>query len=412
MKVKIYSLIVFLNSFSMGIIIPVLSLLLIDKGASLSNISIIMGVYSLTVVVLELPTGIFADVVGRKKTFCISLVISMIGFSIIFIGTGMIVLCVGIILYGISRALSSGSFDALFIDSYIDSYGKDKLHNITTRLSVLDSLGLSAGALTGGFIPKISVAFFSNFGTFDLNVIIRILLTLIVAISSIIFIKENTNTEIKKQISIKQHIKNSSYIVLKNETIKCIFISAFSTGYFLLSIETYWQPHFISLLPYSGMLWILGVITFLYFAANILGSILSEKIIDKFKCNVKKMYLILRFILASFLIILAYQVNIPSFIVFYSFIYLFLGMANIPESVILNSEIPSEIRASALSVNSLIFQLGALSGSFTNSIIINYISIPTLWIIAASIIFITALIIFKKFILNRTTALYNDSQIR
>lgn len=412
MKVKIYSLIVFLNSFSMGIIIPVLSLLLIDKGASLSNISIIMGIYSLTVVVLELPTGIFADVVGRKKTFCISLVISMIGFSIIFIGTGMIVLCVGIILYGISRALSSGSFDALFIDSYIDTYGKDKLHNITARLSVLDSLGLSVGALTGGFIPKISVAFFPNLATFDLNVIIRILLTLIVAISSIIFIKEKANYEIKKQISIKQHFKNSSYIVLRNETIKCIFISAFSTGYFLLSIETYWQPHFISLLPDSSMFWLLGVITFLYFAASILGSILSEKIIDKFKWNVKKMYLILRFILASFLIILAFQVNVPSFIVFYSFIYLFLGMANIPESVILNSEIPNEIRASTLSVNSLIFQLGALSGSFTNSIIINYISIPILWIIAASIIFITILIIFRKFKLSRTKLLYNDSQIR
>ena len=396
----------------MGLIIPILSLLLINKGASLSNISIIMGIYSLTVVVFELPTGIFADVVGRKKTFCISLIISMIGFSIIFIGYGMIVLCIGIILYGLSRALSSGSFDALFIDSYIDAYGKDKLHNITTRLSVLDSLGLSAGALTGGFIPKISVILFPSFGTFDLNVIFKILLTLIVAVFSIVFIKENTKYEIEKQISIKQHIKNSSSIVIENKTIKCIFISAFATGFFLLSIETYWQPHFMSLLPDNSMLWLLGVITFLYFISSILGSIFSEKIIDKFKFNIKKMYLILRFVLASSLIFMAFQVNVPSFIVSYSFIYLFLGMANIPESVILNGEIPNEIRASTLSVNSLIFQLGALFGSFINSIIINFVTIPLLWIIAAAIIFITVLIIFKNFILNSSTESCKDSQIR
>ncbi|MDF2950315.1 MAG: hypothetical protein K0R07_2366 [Sedimentibacter sp.] len=136
MRVKLYSLIVFLKSFSMGLLIPVLSLVFIDKGASLSNISIIMGVYSLTVVVLELPSGILADVIGRKKVFCLSLIVSLIGYSVILFGRGMIFLCIGIIFYGTSRALSSGSFDALFIDSYIETFGRDKLHKITVRLSV------------------------------------------------------------------------------------------------------------------------------------------------------------------------------------------------------------------------------------------------------------------------------------
>nr|WP_312576313.1 MFS transporter [Sedimentibacter sp.] len=412
MRIKLYSLIVLLNSFSTGLTVPVLSLLLIDKGASLSNISILMGIYSLTVVVFELPTGILADVAGRKKTFCISLTISIIGFSIIFISHGVIVLCFGIILYGLSRALSSGSFDALFIDSYIDEYGKDKLHNITTRLSILDSLGLSSGALAGGFLPKISAVLFPSFGVFDLNLIFKLLLTFIVAVLSILFIKENAKTEVRKHISIKQQIKDSSSVVMKNSVIKCILVSAFSTGFFLLSVETYWQPHFVSLLPDDDLLWLLGVITFLYFTTSILGSILSEKLIDKFNFNIKKMYIILRSVLASSVIVMSFQLNVTMFIVSYSLIYLFLGMANIPESVILNSEIPGEVRASTLSVNSLIFQLGALSGSFINSIIINYISIPSLWIIAAAMIFISILIIIKKFVMNRSTELCNDEQIK
>jgi MFS family permease len=408
MRVKLYSLIVFLKSFSTGLLVPVLSLLFIDKGASLSNISKIMGIYSLTVVILELPTGILADVIGRKKIFCLSLIVSLIGYSVILIGQGMIFLCIGIIFYGTSRALSSGSFDALFIDSYIETFGKDKLHKIIARLSVLDSLGLSLGALTGGLLPKYSQNLIVDIGTFELNLIVEIVLVIIVLLLAVAFISENHKYEKSKQITLKDHIEDISVLVMKNRTIKCIFIAAFATGFFLLTIETYWQPHFTSLLPDNSMYWLLGIISFLCFASSILGSIISEKIIEKYNLDLKKSYLILRTMLASSLIFAALQLNAFSFIAFYTSIYLFLGMSNVPENVILNSEIPSEIRASSLSVNSLIIQLGGLIGSFINSFIINYISIQTLWIIAACVIFITILIISKHFIFNRQKEIQQD----
>ncbi len=397
MRIKLYSLIVFLRSFSIGLLVPVLSLLLIDKGATLSNISIIAGIYSLTVVVLELPTGILADVIGRKKIFCLSLIVSLIGYSVILIGHGMIFLCIGKIFYGASRALSSGSFDALFIDSYIETFGMDKLHKVTARLSVLDSLGLSLGALTGGLLPMFSSSLNQSLGIYDLNLIIEIFFIIIVLLLSVIFITENTNSEIKKHISLKNHMKVSSFIIMKNEIIKYIFISTFSTGFFLLTIETYWQPHFTALLPDNSMYWLLGVISFLYFASSIFGSIISEKLIEKYKLGLKKFYLILRSVLVLSLIFASLQINAFTFIVFYSLIYLFLGMSNIPENVILNSETPGEIRASVLSLNSLILQLGGLTGSFINSIIINYISIPILWMISAGVIFISILLISKHF---------------
>ena len=397
MRIKLYSLIVFLRSFSIGLLVPVLSLLLIDKGATLSNISIIAGIYSLTVVVLELPTGILADVIGRKKIFCLSLIVSLIGYSVILIGHGMIFLCIGKIFYGASRALSSGSFDALFIDSYIETFGMDKLHKVTARLSVLDSLGLSLGALTGGLLPMFSSSLNQSLGIYDLNLIIEIFFIIIVLLLSVIFITENTNSEIKKHISLKNHMKVSSFIIMKNEIIKYIFISTFSTGFFLLTIETYWQPHFTALLPDNSMYWLLGVISFLYFASSIFGSIISEKLIEKYKLGLKKFYLILRSVLVLSLISASLQINAFTFIVFYSLIYLFLGMSNIPENVILNSETPGEIRASVLSLNSLILQLGGLTGSFINSIIINYISIPILWMISAGVIFISILLISKHF---------------
>ena len=394
MRVRLYSFILLLNSYITGLLVPVLSLLLIDKGATLSKLSILIGIYSFSVIVLELPTGIMADIIGRKKTFCLSLIVSLIFSVVIILGNGLIILCIGMLLYGLNRAISSGSFEALFIDSYINEFGKDRLHVATTRINVIDALGLSAGALTGGYLPEISSKYFSSIGMYDLSLIVRIILTIIVLIFALIYIKETVVYENKQKGSLIEHIKNSSSIVTENKNIICIFISVFSTGFLFSSLETYWQPHFISLMPNNSAMFLLGVMAFMYFAAAMAGNIIYGRIFSKY--NTKKMYLLLRSILAMVLIITALQTNMVLFVVFYTLIYLFFGMANIPESVILNGEIPNEFRASVLSLNSLILQIGVLFGSFINSVIINHSTIPSLWFIASGVIMTTILVIYKR----------------
>jgi predicted MFS family arabinose efflux permease len=298
--------------------------------------------------------------------------------------------------YGLARALASGSFDALFIDYYIDNYGKDKLHNITTRLSILEAMGLSAGALSGGFFPELSLII-PSIGTYDLNIIIRIVLTLAVAILSVVFIEEKANTEKKQRVSIKQHVNNSSAFVFKNNTVLCIFLSVFSTGFFLSALETYWQPHFITFFPDESSTIFLGLMAFLYLGAAMIGSIISNNSIKKYKLNLRKMYLIMRALIALLLILTALQTNIPIFIAFYASIYLVFGMAIVPEGVILNWETPSEIRASVLSVKSFTMQVGGLTGSFLYSILIRFISIPSIWMLVAVVVLITVAIIARNF---------------
>lgn len=397
MKLKIYSIILFINYYISGLLAPVLSLLLLEKGATINNLSIILGLYALTVIVLELPTGIIADVYGRKISFIISIIVSILSFSTLLLGKGFFVLSIGMILYGISRALSSGSFDAMFIDYYIDTYGKDKLHNISTRLSVIEALGMSCGALSGGFLPTIAKSYF-NIGTYDLNIIVRIALAIVVVILAHIFIEEKKQEKTEERITINQHVKNSYKIITKNSTIICIFISVFSTGLFLSSLETYWQPHFISLIPDNDSKVLLGLMAFLYFAAATLGSIASNKIIQTNKFNIKKLYITTRTLLAVSLILTALQTNVPLFIVLYSSIYLLFGIANVPEGAILNKEIPNEVRASVLSVYSLVMQIGGLTGSFTYSILINYFTIPQIWMIVATLVLITVALIAKTFL--------------
>jgi DHA1 family quinolone resistance protein-like MFS transporter len=407
LKLHIYSLIMFLNSYLTGLLTPVLSLALIDKGASLSNLSIVLGLYALSVILLEVPSGVMADVFGRKKTFLLSLTAITLSFLLLFNSKGFFSLCIAMILYGFGRALGSGSFDALFIDYYIDDFGKDKLHKITTRLSVLDALGLSTGALSGGFFPDISSRLLPSIGTYDLNILVRILITGVLIILSALFITENKHEDGKEHAPIRQHVKNSRDSIGKNTTILFIFISVFSTGFFLSALETYWQPHFITLLPHEGSGGLLGLMAFLYLGAAMAGSILSNKTISKYKLSLRKMYLITRSLLALFLIATALQTKVPLFIASYASIYLMFGMATIPEDVILNSETPNEIRASVLSVKSFTIQVGGLAGSLLYSLLIRFMSIPQSWMIAGSVILITVIFIAKKFITGEKDPMTN-----
>ena len=51
--------------------VPIMVLFWQENGLSLSQIMILQSLYSIAAVLLEVPTGYFADVFGRKKTLAL-----------------------------------------------------------------------------------------------------------------------------------------------------------------------------------------------------------------------------------------------------------------------------------------------------------------------------------------------------
>lgn len=393
---KIYALILCLNSFSAGILVPILTLLFINKGLTLGQVSIIMGVYSSAIIVLEVPSGIMADLLGRKKVFSFSLFSLVISLFIIFTFNNFISILFAIVFYGISRAFSSGSLDALYIDWCNELYGKENLSKIMTNLLVLETAGLAFGAIIGGILPDVCQAYFKNINMYTLNILCKIILTFILALLTIIFIKEYklpSNTD--KKINLKLYLINNISILQNNRPLLLIFISLFSTGFFLMLLETYWQPQLLNFLPDHNMIWILGIVSCLYFIFNMIGSILSNYILKIFRLSPYKLYKLSRFTLSLSVILLIFQNNFILFIIFYCLTYLIFGIANVPEGIIINSLIPAANRASILSFSSLAIEIGSLIASFTGSILINYISISEIWLIGGISIYLS-IILFKE----------------
>jgi len=400
MNAKIFSIIMLLNSFSTGLIVPILSLLLLDKGITLSQLAIIIGIYSLTTIVIELPSGVFADLYGRKLTFLLSLTLTVVSFGIILFSNGFSGLAVAILFYGSGRAFSSGAMDALIIDWYVLTFGKESIHKASVLLSVTECIGLAAGAIVGGLLPNLSQNNFPTMGKYDLNVIIKIIFIILAGIFTLLFIHETDDGKVKEKTTLSLHFKSSAIFVKKNKIILSIFISIAATGFAFSTLEIYWQPRFQFILNNSSLMWLLGVLAFLYFASAMCGNMMIGKLFSKIISKHNIAYIVAKTMITVCLFTLALQNSAAGFIVMYVLIYFFFGAANVIESVILNEQIPSEKRASILSLNSLVAQAGSLTASAAGSIVIYYSTIPVLWILSAAVLLLatgaTALGLYRK----------------
>ena len=61
------------------LIMPVITIFYKENSLSMYDIFIIQACFSIAVILFEVPTGYFADVVGRKKSLVIGMVLGAIG---------------------------------------------------------------------------------------------------------------------------------------------------------------------------------------------------------------------------------------------------------------------------------------------------------------------------------------------
>ena len=106
---KLHQIILAINAFSVGLMVPVLNLVLLSKGASFQTLPLLLAIYAVTVLILELPSGICADLYGRKAVFLLSCGFYFISFLIIIMANNMSALVFAIAISGLGRSFSSGS---------------------------------------------------------------------------------------------------------------------------------------------------------------------------------------------------------------------------------------------------------------------------------------------------------------
>ncbi|MFD7614572.1 MFS transporter [Streptomyces sp. NPDC059828] len=149
-----FTAVTFLFWLPVGLYLPSLVLLLTERGFSVAAVAGLFAVHSLTVAVLELPTGGLSDVIGRRPVLAAAGVLNLTALVLFALGTSAWVLTSAMLLLGSGRALSSGPAEAWYVDTVQAHSGPDaELRTGLSRAGTASATALAVGTLTGGALP-------------------------------------------------------------------------------------------------------------------------------------------------------------------------------------------------------------------------------------------------------------------
>lgn len=96
---------------------PLYALLFAEHGLSDAAISALFALWSVTTLVLEVPSGAWADVTSRRRMLAMSGVLSAAAFALWVVLPGAVMFALGFVLWGAGIALGSGTLEALTYDA-------------------------------------------------------------------------------------------------------------------------------------------------------------------------------------------------------------------------------------------------------------------------------------------------------
>ncbi|MGN9787392.1 MFS transporter [Nonomuraea sp. ZG12] len=132
----------FLDEFVL--LYPVYALLFTDTGLSVAEITSLFVIWSVAGMVLEVPSGAWADAVSRRLLLCLGPLLAATGFALWVIFPSYWAFAVGFVLWGARDALSSGAMEALVYEELQRHGQAGRYAQVMGRAS---SVGLLADAL-------------------------------------------------------------------------------------------------------------------------------------------------------------------------------------------------------------------------------------------------------------------------
>ena len=388
---KRYQAIVLIKNFATGIMAPVLTLALMARGASIGEISLLLGAYSFTVIAAEFPSGVYADLRGRKRAFLLSAALYGLCYGLFLMASSAAVLFCAMVACGLGRAFSSGSIEALAIDEAVSGEQAEQdggaLVRVTARLSILESAGLAAGSLAGGLMAGLLAGY-------RVNLAVNLLLYALLFVMTLFFVREaprpreeTRGKRVGALETVRAQVRDSLHFMARPGAVRMLFALSLLTGFALIGLETYWQPALSRLTPAP---WVFGAVSFAGFFSVILGSRIAQRLIPKRTDGGVKLLLGTKALVGGCLMLLALQVHAPLFAVVYMLAYLALGGGGVAESALLNQAAPGSQRASILSLFSFVMQIGGLIASLCGYLVSARADFTVLWWISGALMILGA----------------------
>lgn len=389
----------FIDAASVGFFSVVIILLLQQRGFGLFDISILLAVFSGTGLVLELPLGGLADGIGRKPVFMLSVVAFLLSILTLILFDGYWPTMLSLVFMGARMALMSGTLSAWFVEKFKRLAPEFSTQPVLAKNQFASACGLAISSVLSGVIADFFGLSLFDFGIgkYEFPLIFSFVLGIIVLFYTHFFIIETTHKFNKS--AIKNGFSNLGAIVsdateygFRNRIISTMLIGASCTALAFYTFQSFWVPFTTPMLNENYITSIIGLLTFSFFAAQAIGSMLAKPAIKVFGGNMARALAWLTFFASCALFSISFSGHIIFFAIFLIVLTVFVGATNSPYASLFHDNIPDDKRSTLLSLISLMERLGGLVGLMLIGYIAEQFSIATAFKVGAIFMFGGALL--------------------
>lgn len=356
------------------LIAPVYPLFLLGRGLDLFQINVVLAVYLLTVVVLEIPTGAFADRYGRRRSFIIACLVRAFAYGL-YSRAGSFADClVAEMIDAFGTTLASGSLEAWAVDGVRAEGDRRPADRLLARGAVVARVAVIVGVISCGYLADTSLV---------RPWLIAMTAFLLTALGATLAMRESPAGTVSAphaprplSVAVRQDLGGVlGHCVL---LLLCLVTAAGAFGSFPL--HTYWSPHLAEGgVPPHRLGWIAAALNL----AGLLGSAGLPRLLARARrSTVLAAAACWR---AATLALAAAAGAVSPLLAGLVLQEVAFGLTEPVLAGWTNEHVPSERRATLLSVRSTFFTLGGAAGLVAIGLVGRAAGVPAAWAVSAAV---------------------------
>ncbi|MFK7906207.1 MAG: MFS transporter [Chitinophagales bacterium] len=325
------------------LVMPIIVLFYQDSGLDIQAVMTIQSIFSIAVVLMEVPSGYMGDVLGRRKSLIVGSILIFVGYVFYCLTSSFFGFLVAAITLGIGTSFISGSDSALLYDTLLRLDRTSEYVKLEGKYYAVGNFAEAIAGVLGGLLA----AQFSLVFPFYCQAVVSV-----IGIFAAISLVEPERTQVFSNKSNWQNIKQTiHYVFVENQELKWLMIYASLMAGATITVAWFAQPYFLFAevpLVYYGILWT---------ALNLTVGVASW-----FAHKVENRLTAFGLMVGVFVLIVGGYLGAalsPAMvgIVFLFVVYIGRGIVTPTFNNFINKHASSDMRATVLSIRSFMFRL-------------------------------------------------------
>lgn len=227
---------------------PIIVPFYMANDLGMKDVLLLQGIYSITIVLLEIPSGYFADVLGRRKTLILGSFFGFFGFLTYSLGNGFWMFLLAEIILGFGQSMISGADSAMLYDSLAEMKREKEYMKYEGRITSLGNIAEAVAGTLGGLLAGISLR----------TPYISQTMVALLAIPSAFLLIEPLRHKALTVMKFKDVWNIVHYSLFKNKELQRNILFSSLIGTATLTMAWFVQPVFLELnlaIELFGLLW-------------------------------------------------------------------------------------------------------------------------------------------------------------